>query len=120
MDPLEIVALVLLLPGSVLVVVAGLLGWAEWTAVGSWERGTSANRDSGRNLVLLGTMLGAGGSASVLSVSGSVLSGIVSLLLSAVALVAALGCLVRGLRDRGRYGPPPRPGERYSSKRVVE
>ncbi|ASU77692.1 hypothetical protein CDG81_04495 [Actinopolyspora erythraea] len=102
MDPLEVVVLVLLLFGSVLVVVAGLLGWAGWTAVGSWERGTRANRDSGRNLTLLGTMLGAGGSVSVLSVSGSVLWGIVSLLFSAVALVAALGYLVLGLRGRRR------------------
>ncbi|SDK62226.1 hypothetical protein SAMN04487820_11038 [Actinopolyspora mzabensis] len=39
--------------------------------------------------------------------------------MTVVALVAALGYLVLGLRHRGRYGPPPRPGERYSSKRTV-
>lgn len=119
MDPLEVVALVLLLFGGFSLVVAGLLGWAGWTAVGSWERGTRANRDSGRNIIPLGLVPGAGGSAYVLLGIGTVWSGIVSLLLSVVTIVAALGYLILGIRHRRRYGSPPRPGERYSSKRTV-
>ncbi|SFD73532.1 hypothetical protein SAMN04487819_102390 [Actinopolyspora alba] len=115
MDQLEVVALVLLLLGGFSL----LLARAGWTAVGSWERGTRANRDSGRNIILLGLMLGAGGCAYVLSWIGTVWSGITSLLLSVVAVVAAFGYLILGLRHRRRYGPPPRPGERYASKRMV-
>ncbi|SDK62253.1 hypothetical protein SAMN04487820_11040 [Actinopolyspora mzabensis] len=112
MDSFDTALLVIQLLGGLVLVVGGALAWMGRVTAGSWERGTRANRDGGRNVILFGLMIGANAAAVRLS-------GIGSDLLTVVAFVAIAGFLALSILHRRKYGPRPQPGERYSSKRLA-
>ncbi|ASU77693.1 hypothetical protein CDG81_04500 [Actinopolyspora erythraea] len=112
MDSFDVVFLVGAPLVGTMFVIYGALGWMGKVSASSWARWTRANREGGRNQLLLGLIIGMNGVAAAVPGTGFGP-------LSALLTVAMVGFLALSILHRRKYGPRPRPGERYSSKRLA-
>ncbi|SDP71065.1 hypothetical protein SAMN04487905_107223 [Actinopolyspora xinjiangensis] len=114
MESFNVLLFVIALLGGSTIMVYGALGWMGRVSASSWARWTRANREGGRNQMLLGLLIGTNGAAGAVSYP-------VSLPLAVVASVAMVGFATLSVLHRRKYGPRPQPGSLspYAAKRLA-
>ncbi|SDK62243.1 hypothetical protein SAMN04487820_11039 [Actinopolyspora mzabensis] len=114
MDLSDVMLLVIAPLGGTTMMVYGALGWAGKVSASSWARWTRANREGGRNQMLLGLLIGTNGIAAAVPYPASAP-------LTVVAFVVMLGFAALSILHRRKYGPRPQPGSEspYAAKRLA-
>ncbi|SFT97894.1 hypothetical protein SAMN04487904_11836 [Actinopolyspora lacussalsi subsp. righensis] len=114
MDSFDVVWLVFALLVGAMFIVYGALGWAGKVSASCWARWTRANREGGRNQMLLGLIIGMNGVAAAVPGTGFGP-------LSALLVVTMVAFFTLSILHRRKYGPRPQPGSQspYAAKRLA-